>query len=72
MYMVCKIFLILMCLQIKERGSRGDRPTLKKLSNYVVKGVAANWEDLGIQLLNDKSALRIIKADHIKDVSIYS
>lgn len=47
-----------------------DRPTLKDLYNYVVHGVAKNWRDLGVQLLDPstESMLGIIEKNHPQDV----
>ena len=64
MYMVCKIFLILMCLQIKVLGCRGDRPSLSNLNTHVVQKVAAKWEELGFELLNNESAQPILNISY--------
>ena len=54
---------------IKGRGRLG-RPSQKELNNLVVEAVAVEWKNLGFQLLNNESALKIIDADHNKEVSL--
>ena len=64
-----------MCLQIKVLGHRSDRPSLSKLNTHVVQKVAAKWEELVFELLNNGSAqpiLNNIKADHNREVCIYN
>ena len=62
----------MMCFNVYAIKGRGrlDPPSQKELNNHVVQKVADKWWDLGVQLLNDESKLKIIKADHAKEVSL--
>ena len=42
-----------------------DRPTHRLLNNYIRNDIASNWEDLGVQLLEEEqhSMLKVIAAD---------
>ena len=48
-----------------------DRPALKYLNKYVKADIAAEWHDIGVELLDveDEPALNTIKNNHPGDVN---